>query len=91
MKNKDLAKTVALDISIGHLLVVWDVLANNSKALPFVESLGDEEKRAIWALQDRCEKCLTDNGIRARPQAEWNSLIESARVHCKKIPVEFLE
>jgi hypothetical protein len=69
---------------------VWDVLANKVTETGFVDALTDEEKRAIWALQDLCERSLIDAGITARPQDEWEALMQSAREHVKSVPVENL-
>ena len=90
MTNDDLTQEATLRLSAGHLLVVWDVLANKVAETGFVDALTDEEKRAIWALQDLCERTLIDAGITARPQGEWDALMQAAGAHVKSIPVEVL-
>ena len=67
MPHGDLTQTATIQLSAAHLLVVWDVLANKVTETGFVDALTDEEKRAIWALQDLCERSLIDAGITARP------------------------
>ena len=90
MAHGDLTQTAIIQLSAGHLLVVWDVLANKVTETGFVDALTDEEKRAIWALQDLCERGLIDAGIAARPQDEWEALMQEARDHVKSVPVECL-
>ena len=88
MSSEDLGKPVFVEISIGHLLLLWEVLANNSKTQPFVESLSIAERRAIWAFEDLCERSLVENGIGPQPQAELDKLLNVAKEHCMTIPVE---
>lgn len=89
--NEDFTKTARLQLSIGHLLVIWDVLANKAAKSGLIEALDDDEQRAIWALEDLCERSLMDQGIAGRPEAEWQSLMERARAHVRSIPVDFLD
>jgi hypothetical protein len=88
--EKEFTDEVVLKITVGHLLVVWDVLANKIGGTRFLDALGNDEKRAIWALEDMCERSLVENGFTARPAPEWNSLVRAAREHVRSIPVEFL-
>ena len=90
-RDDGLGKEVSLQLSAGHLLVIWDVLANKLSGSSFIKELPDEEKRALWALEDICEEALADNGLGGRPQDEWNRLMEFAREHVKTIPVEFVD
>ncbi len=89
MNTDDLAKEVSVKLSVGHLLLVWDVLANKLAGSPVLDTYGPEEQRAIWVLQDLCELALEENGVIPRPEADWNRLIQAAREHVKHIPVEF--
>jgi hypothetical protein len=86
-----LKKTISLQLSAGHLLVVWDVLANRLAGSSSMNELPDAEKRALWALEDICEEALGNNGLGGRPEDEWNHLMELAREHVKTIPVEFVD
>jgi hypothetical protein len=70
MATEDLTKEARLKLSAGHLLVVWDILANRLPGSPFSEALSDEERRAMSALQDLCEHALLAKGIASRPKAE---------------------
>lgn len=91
MTNDDLTQETTVRLSAGHLLVVWDVLANKVTETGFVDALTEEEKRAIWALQDLCERGLIDAGIAARPQAKSEAVMQAAREHVKSVPVEVLD
>ena len=89
MNTDDLGKEVPVKLSVGHLLLVWDVLANKLAGSPVLDTYGAEEQRAIWALQDLCELTLEENGITPRPEADWNRLMQAAREHVKQMPIEF--
>lgn len=91
MSGENLTKPVFVELSIGHLLLLWEVFANNFKTQQLVESLSVEEKRAIWAFEDLCERSLVENGIGPQPQAELDKLLNVAREHCMTIPVECLD
>ena len=91
MENDNLTGSASLTLSLGHMLVVWDILANKLSGTPFIESLSEGEKRAIWALQDFCERCLVKNGISSRPKPEWDALVDAAKEHVRSIPVDFLD
>lgn len=91
MANENLANEASLKLSIGHLIAVWEILANKLSGTPFLDSLSEDEKRAVWALQDLCEQGLVENGISGRPESEWNTLVDEAKEHVRSIPVEFLD
>ena len=74
MSGKDLTKEVSLQLPVGHLLIIWDILSNKLAGSPANCEFSEEEKRAIWALEDLCEQELINNGITARPEEEWNQL-----------------
>jgi hypothetical protein len=84
----DLTKEVELKLSIGHLLVVWEVLANKLADSAVLDTYAEEERRAIWALEDLAEASLGANGIAPRPKEEWDQLIRAAREHVKHIPID---
>ena len=71
--------------------MVWDVISNHLSGTPFIDSLSEDEKRAVWALDDLCERVLEENGVVARAQADWNELVEAAKVHVRTIPVDCLD
>jgi len=89
--SQDLSKAAVLSTSIGHLLVVWDILSNKLAGTPFVDALSDEEKRAFWALEDLCERGLVEGGVTPLPEPEWNSLVETAREFMKTVHVEYMD
>jgi hypothetical protein len=91
MDNEGLDKPATLYLPVGHLLVVWDILSNRLSETPYKDEFTEEEKRAIWALEDLCEKELVRNGFGARPEEQWNKLINQATEFVKTIPVEFLD
>jgi hypothetical protein len=91
MDNEGLDKPATLNLPVGHLLVVWDVLSNRLTETPYKDEFSEEEKRAIWALEDLCEKELVRKGFVGRPEAEWNNLMNKAVEFVKAIPVEFLD
>lgn len=91
MPENNMQKKVRIELSIGHLLVVWDVLANKLSGSSVLDELTEEERRAVWALEDMCENCLSENGASARPDSEWEILMATARKHIKNIPADFLD
>ncbi len=88
MQDDDLIQEAILELSIGHLLTIWDILANKMSETPFINGLCDEDRRALWGLQDICEDELGRIGISPRPKAEWDKLMEAARSHVKNMPID---
>jgi len=91
MSNQNLASESSLKLSVGHLLAVWDVLSNKLSGTLFMDSLSEDEKRAVWALQDLCERALLERGISSLPAPEWEALVDAAKKHVRDIPVDFLD
>ena len=91
MATQILTKEIALRLSVGHLLFVWEILANKLSGTPPFDALDQDEKRALWALQDLCEQALVEHGVSSFPDSEWNRLVQEAKAHVRTIPVEFLE
>ena len=91
MRPEDLSKEVAVKITLGHLLLAWEVLSDKFSDLRSNGTLSEEEMRSIWGLADLLEKALIDNGIAGRSQDEWISLISKAKDFIKNIPVDFLD
>ena len=89
MTHENLRKPVPLSISAGHLVVLWDVLSNKLSGSIFMDSLTEEERRALWAAQDLFELALQGNGVSARPAVEWERLVKAARAHVSQLPVEY--
>lgn len=90
MDHEELNKPATLHLPIGHLLVVWDVLSNRLSETTYKDVFTEEEKRAIWALEDLCENELVRNGLGARPEQEWSKLMSQATEFVKTISAEFL-
>lgn len=91
MSDEDLSKQTSVRLPLGHLLIVWSVLSDKLAGPPFNDQFTAEERRAIWGLQDLCEKVLIKNGITSKPAKEWDQLIVKATEFVKTIPVEFLD
>ena len=91
MSIDDLNTETSLELPAGHLLVLWDLLSNKLSCCPLNDGFTEEEKRAIWALEDLCEQELAKKGFSARPEKEWDQLIERATEFVKTVPAEFLD
>lgn len=90
MKDEDLTKEAQLKMSVGHLIAAWDIFSNKLSGTDFLNSLSEDEKRALWALEDLLERTLIENGILSRLAPEWDRLVQAAKLHVKTIPVDFL-
>ncbi len=88
--NEALSKTIGLELSSAHWLVVWDVLANRLSQAA-IRELSSEEQRAMWALQDLCESTLAVSGFSGRAETEWDALMRAAREQVRALPVDFLD
>ena len=91
MSVEDLKKEATIKLPVGHLLIVWNILSDKLSGAPLNDEFTEEEKRAIWALEDLCEKELTNIEIAEKSDEEWNHLLEQATEFIKTIPVEFLD
>lgn len=91
MEKVDLSEKSSIELTNGHLLLVWHVLSEKLSGLNQYKELSENEIRAVWALEDICEKRLVNNGITTMPKDEWEKLIENAAIHVSKLPVEYLE
>ena len=91
METKGLDTKVTLNLPAGHLLVVWDVLSNRLADTNYKDAFTEEEKRAIWALEDLCEQELVRKGFGSRPQEDWDHLMEQATEFVKTVHADFLD
>lgn len=91
MEDADLTKEAKLKMSIGHLIATWDIVSNRLSGTDFLNSLSEDEKRAIWALDDLLERTLMENGISSLPKPDWDQLVQSAKLHVRNIPVDYLD
>ena len=89
--KQELNKKVSLNISIGHLLILWNVISEKLAGDPVNKIFTEEEMRAIWALQDLCENKLNQNGINSLSETELEQLLGRAADYVRSIPVEFLD
>jgi hypothetical protein len=55
------------------------------------KELSIEEKRAIWGLADLLEYALAENNFGAKPQAEWENLINQAKEFMKTIRIDYVD
>lgn len=90
MDAEDFSKEAWIKISLGHLLVAWDVVTEKFSDLHAYDGLKSEEVRAIWGLADLLEKSLIENGVTERHKAEWETLIGNAKKFMRTVPVDFL-
>lgn len=90
MADEDLIKEAPLKMSIGHLIAAWDIFSNKLSGTDFLNSLSEDEKRALWALEDLFERVLLENGVSSRPAPEWDRLVQAAKLHVRTIPVDYL-
>ncbi|MCU7845946.1 MAG: hypothetical protein KZQ93_19100 [Candidatus Thiodiazotropha sp. (ex Monitilora ramsayi)] len=91
MSEDDLSKEATVKMPVGHLLAVWGILSDKLSCSPLNDEFTEEEKRAVWGLQDLCEKELINQGYSSRPENEWNELMAKATEFVKTIPVEILD
>ena len=91
MSDENINKEATVKLPIGHLLIVWEILSNKLSGSPINDEFTEEEKRAIWALEDLCEQELINNGLTEKSDKEWEQLIERATEFVKTIPAEFLD
>jgi hypothetical protein len=89
--DEDFSREVSVPITLGHVLLAWEVMSSKFSDLRSNESLSEEERRAIWGLADLLEKVLVEHGITGRPQAEWETLISKANAYIQTVPVDFLD
>lgn len=86
-----LKKNTKIRTSTGHLLGIWDVIANKLSGSSFMGTLSDKERRGLWAPQDLSEAQIAKLGIEPRLENEWELVMAAARKRVRTIPVEFLE
>jgi hypothetical protein len=91
MEAEDFSKETSIKITLGHLLLAWEVLSDKFSDLQSHDNLSEEEKRAIWGLADLLENSLAESGVDGKPQAEWAELISKAKEYMKTVPADFLE
>jgi len=88
--HHDLNKSITVEITLGHLLFIWNIISTKLSGSPLNDNFTEEEKKAIWALEDLLESSLVANDVTELPQAEWEQLISKAANHINSLPVGFL-
>lgn len=83
--------TVNVELSLGHVLVLCQTLSDRLSALREYETWMEEERRAVWALQDTLDRALARLGYDVMPSEEWDSLLAQAQKHMYDIHVECLD
>lgn len=78
-------------LSVGHILVLWDLLQGKLSRLHATHELNPGEKRALWGLEDICERSLVSAGYSCLPDAEWRKVVEEAGKYAEQIPADFVE
>jgi|GEM_PF-3889001 len=87
----DLNKNVSLELTLGHLIVIRELFANKLSGSPGNGEFTEEEKRAVWALEDLCDNEIAKNTPREDVPGDWNKLVNQAVEFVKSIPVEYTE
>ena len=87
----DLNRIISTDLTLGHVLVLWEILSNNESFENLRDKFSEDEARAIWAFQDKCENELTKLGIGSKPEEEWNEIFQKALEHIRTLSVEFVD
>ena len=62
MADQNFDKEVSINLPIGHLIVLWDIVSNKLSDAILKDELTEEERRAVWSLEDLCEKSLVQHG-----------------------------
>ncbi len=91
MSDQKLDCVVSLDLTLGHVLVLWDLLQGKLAQVHSTHELSLGQKKAIWALEDICEEALIENGLSSRPEVEWNALVQAADKYAESIPADYVD
>ena len=87
----DLSKPVSINISLGHLLFVWETMSAKLSTLNDRDDMSEDEKRAVWGLIDLMEPPLAESGLGTYSHAEWETLLARAAEVVRMTPVDFLD
>lgn len=82
--DRDLDEKVSIDLTLGHLILIWETLSSKIACDPYNKDLSEIEKKIVWALEDICEDRLADLKCGPMPEKEWEALLEKARNHIKE-------
>lgn len=84
----NMQKTVSVTTSLDHMLLAWHVLSSKFSDLRADETLSEQERRAIWHLEDILETELAQH-IAGLPETEWQALILESKRHMASVQVQF--
>ena len=91
MSVENLESEVNIPLTLGHIVVLWDFLQGKLAQVSTTNQLSLGQTRALWALEDICERTLIDNGFSSSPDMEWNKVIESAEIYAQSIPADYVD
>ena len=84
-------RELTVDLTVGHVLVLWDLLQGKLSQLHKTHELSDGEKRALWALEDICEESLISAGYSSLPPSDWEDVVKEARKYAESIPADYVD
>ena len=82
---------LTVELTVGHVLVLWDLLQGKLSQLHKTHELSAGEKRALWALEDICEESLISAGYSSLPSSDWENILKEARKYAESIPADCVE
>ena len=92
MGAEDLSREISRKITVGHLFLAWETLSSKfSERLQWDDDFSEDEKRAIWGLEDILERALVENGLGNMPRDEWEAFYSRARAFAVNNPVDCLD
>ena len=91
MKVEKLTGHVRMSLPLGHVVLIWEILSNRLECESCIGSLEDAEKRAMWALEDLCERKLEERGVAALRVGEWEKLVDAAKLLAKDFPIRYTD
>ena len=90
MSKFDPNQEIETKISLGHVVVMWEILSEKLSGTPIIDEFTEDEKRAIWALEDLYERTLVNKGCTQKSD-DWAELLTKSREFIKTIPTDFLD
>ena len=87
----DLHKIVSLELSLSHLIVIRELLANKLVGSPYIDEFTEIEKRAIWALEDLCDDEIVKDIHSNNEPGDWERLVGQVMEAVKLLPLDCTE
>ena len=91
MSERSFDNVVSLKLTLGHVLVLWDLLQGKLAQVSTTQELGPGQTRALWAFEDICERALIANGLSSRPDKEWSKIVGAAEKFAESIPADYVD